>query len=166
MKGLIDQFLAWWSALEERERRALSIGVVVLALLLLYLLIWAPMQSSVARLAKTVPANRAKLAQMRADATEAGRLRSRVSAISSTTNLLSTLEQTATQQGIRAQITRMDPEGDNGARLSIDNVDFGALVTWLGTLQGQGVRVENANVSRKAAPGVVSAQLSLRAPGK
>ena len=81
-------------------------------------------------------------------------------------NLLSTLERSALDRGLRRNITRMAPDGSAGVRLALDGVGFNTLLRWLTDLQqGSGVRVESATITAQSDPGVVDARLLLRRPG-
>jgi type II secretory pathway component PulM len=62
-------------------------------------------------------------------------------------------------------MTRIEPEGANAARVTFEEVNFNSLVSWLAELQAQGVRVENANLQRLPATGLVSVRLVLRGAG-
>ena len=158
--------LAWWANLQARERLIVAVGGIALALILFYLIVWSPLQSSVMRLNAVVPQDRMKLAQMRAQAQEITQLQGHGgTGVAHTDNLLSTLEQTATSRGLRQAITRMEPEGNNGARVAMDEVSFNNLVSWLADLQTQGIRIEDAAVQKKTTAGMVSARLSLRSGG-
>lgn len=161
----LEPWRARWEELAPRERRAVAIAASVFVLFLLYALVWSPMQSELARLRTGVPKTRAQLALMESQAREVAQLRARAPTATQSGNLLSTLEQSAVSQGLRQSITRIDPEGNNAAHVSFDTVGFNALLTWLNDLQGQGIRVDNATIQRRDAPGTVSVRLLLRAPG-
>ncbi|MEW6330096.1 MAG: type II secretion system protein M [Pseudomonadota bacterium] len=150
--------------LPQRERW-MVIGVAAGLLLLLYLSLWLPWQSQIRKLRVTVPQEKIQLAQMRVQAMEISQLRASGRVPASGGNLLANLEQSATANGIRGRITRMEPDGSNGARLSLDGVHFNALITWLASLQSQGgVRIEKATFEAQAV-GTVNARLVLRGAG-
>lgn len=163
MKAL-EPYLNQWHNLAPRERLMLVAGAAFVALLLFYLLLWQPLRSDIQKWRKTVPEGQAKLATMRAQAEEARSLKAKAANSAGSANLLSTLEQTSTTRGIRQSITRMEPEGANGARVVFDEVDFNLLANWLTDLQKSGVRVENASLQRKSAAGQVGTKLLVRAP--
>ncbi|MHB1140913.1 MAG: type II secretion system protein GspM [Sulfuricaulis sp.] len=151
--------------LPQRERW-MVIGVAAALLLLLYLSLWLPWQSQIKKLRVSVPQEKIQLAQMRVQAMEISQLRASGRVPASGGNLLANLEQSATANGIRGRITRMEPDGANGARLSLDGVHFNALITWLASLQGQGgVRIEKATFEAQATAGTVNARLVLRGGG-
>jgi len=152
-------------ALPPRERW-MVIGGAVLAVLLLYLSLWLPLQGELARLRTSVPQEKVQLAQMQVQAREILQLRASGRVPASGGNLLANLEQSATANGLRGRIIRMEPDGNNGARLSIEGVHFNALVTWLASLQDQGgVRIEKATFEAQPAAGTVNARLVLRSAG-
>ncbi len=146
--------------------RWLLIGGGVGLLLILYLSLWLPMQSELSRLRMSVPQVKVQLAQMRVQAMEINQLRASGRVPVSGGNLLANLEQSATANGIRGRIVRMEPDGANGARLSLDGVHFNALISWLTGLQAQGgVRIEKATFEAQPAAGTVNARLVLRGAG-
>jgi type II secretory pathway component PulM len=151
--------------LPQRERW-MVIGVAAGLLILLYLALWLPWQVEINQLRTTVPQEKIQLAQMRVQAMEISQLRASGRVPLAGGNLLANLEQSATANGIRGRITRMEPDGANGARLSLDGVHFNALITWLASLQSQGgVRIEKATFEAQTAAGTVNARLVLRGAG-
>lgn len=149
------------------RQRWLLIGGGVATLFILYLALWLPVQRELSRLRTLVPQEKTQLAQMKVQAMEINRLRANGRMPMAGGNLLATLEQSAVTNGIRGRITRMEPEGNNGARLSLDGVHFNALVSWLASLQNQGgVRIEKAVFeAQPALAGTVNARLVLRSTG-
>lgn len=149
------------------RQRWLLIGGVVAILFILYLALWLPVQRELSRLRTLVPQEKVQLAQMKVQAMEINRLRASGRMPAPGGNLLAILEQSATASGIRARITRMEPEGNNGARLSLDGVHFNALISWLASLQNQGgVRIEKATFeAQPTLAGTVNARLVLRSGG-
>ena len=163
IKELLDRIsLDRLRNLPPRERWLLIGGGAGL-LLVLYLSLWLPLQRDLARLRTTVPQEKVQLAQMQVQAMEINQLRASGRVPQAGGNLLVNLEQSATANGIRSNIVRMEPEGTGGARLSLEGVNFNALISWLASLQNQGgVRIEKATFEAQAAPGTVNARLVLR----
>jgi general secretion pathway protein M len=153
------------SALAPRERQ-MVIGAAVAVLAILLLSLWLPMQRELSQLRKSVPQEKVQLAQMQVQAMQVNQLRASGRVAISGSNLLANLEQSANTSGLRQRITRMEPDGTNGARLTLDGVNFDALVSWLAGLQNQGgVRVEKATLESLPAAGTVNARLTLRGTG-
>jgi type II secretory pathway component PulM len=151
--------------LPQRERW-LVIGGAIGLLFVLYLSLWLPWQLELTRLRVTVPQEKIQLAQMRVQAMEISQLRASGRVPLAGGNLLANLEQSATANGIRGRITRMEPDGTNGARLSLEGVHFNALITWLASLQSQGgVRIEKVTFEAQPTAGTVNARLVLRGAG-
>ena len=153
-------------ALPPREQ-LLYLGGAAAVLLILYLSLWLPMQHELARLRVAVPREKIQYAQMQVQAMQVNQLRTSGHRPLAGGNLLANLEQSATANGLRSRISRMEPDGANGARLSLDGVDFNALIRWLADLQNQGgVHVEKATFeAQPAAAGTVNARLVLRGAG-
>lgn len=162
----LEVILTRWRGLQPRERLVLATGSVVLALMLVFVLVWLPLQRDISQLRLSIPKEQSQLALMRVQATLVKRLRAAGSTRKTTGNLLATLEQSATSHGLRPHISRMEPEGANGVRLSLDGVNFNTLLGWLDELQRQGgMRVENATMEAQPEDGIVNARLLLRRPG-
>jgi general secretion pathway protein M len=164
--AFLEPYRAKWQALEPQERVLLTVAGSALAAFLFYVMLWSHMQSELTRLRVSVPEEKAKLSAMQAQAAQVAQLRARGAALRARSgNILATLEQTATAHGLKPSIVRMEPEGANGARLSLDSVAFDTLLTWLNDLQTQNsIRVESANFEVLAAPGTVKGRLLLRGP--
>ncbi|MHB8455423.1 MAG: type II secretion system protein GspM [Acidiferrobacterales bacterium] len=164
---LLEPYLARWRALEARERLALSIAASALAVFLFYVLLWSPMEHDLKRLRVEVPQDRARLTVMRAQALQLAQLRASGAATHTSGGaILATLEQSAASHGLKQALTRMEPDGATGARLTLENVPFNSLVTWLNELRtNSGVRIESASIDAQTSPGMVNVRLQLRGPG-
>ncbi len=161
----LDRFLSYWRSLAPRERSFMLIGSIFGTLILIYALLWLPLQRDLARLRVQVPKEQEQLVLMRTQATQIKQLRAQT-AVPNTGGLLGFIEQSSISAGLKPNIKRVEPDGSNGVRLIVDSVDFNTLVNWLATLHKEGaVRVENATFDAQAAPGVVNARLTLRAIG-
>ncbi len=165
-RAKLEPYVARWRALPAQQRRLAVFGTGMLAVVLLYSLLWSPMQNELARLRESSPKERNKLAVMQAQAQEVVQLRASGKTMAGRGgNILATLEQLATARGLRANITRMEPEGANGAQVTLEAAHFNSLLTLLHELQTQnGVRVENASLEAHATTGHVNARLTLRGP--
>lgn len=165
-RAQLEPYLARWRALPVQQRRLAMFGGGVLAVVIFYSLLWSPMQSELARLRESVPKERNRLAVMQTQAQEVVQLRVASKAMANRGgNILATLEQMATARGLRPNITRMEPDGANGAQVTLEAAHFNGLLTLLHELQTQnGVRVDSANFEAHATPGHVNARLTLRGP--
>jgi general secretion pathway protein M len=77
--------------------------------------------------------------------------------------IVPTVEQTSTAQGVRSAITKIEPDGSNGARVTIEGATFNTMVMWLSELQSSnGIVTEEATIDAQTTPGMVNARLRLR----
>lgn len=56
---------------------------------------------------------------------------------------------------------RLEPNGSSGARIQFSEVQFDKLIVLLSELELYGLKVETLNISRKDAPGLVSARINM-----
>ena len=161
----LEPYVARWRALQPRERYVVSAAAVGLVLLL-GIGFWLPMQRDINRLRAAVPQTHAQLGQMRLQAAQITQLRASGVTAAAGGNILAKLEQSATARGLKQNITRMEPDGNNNARVTLDGVNFDAMAEWLAELQTQsGLRVEKATVESRPDAGTVNARLVMRGAG-
>lgn len=163
----LDRFLnpvrAQWSKLEPGERRLALIGGGVLGLMLLYMLLWLPVQKNLAGLRLSVPEERAQLQQMRAQADSIKSLRARAGTAPAAGTLLSVVDQSASARGLRGFISRLELDGATGVQLHAEAAPFNTFIAWLGELQDtHGLVTENASIDAHGVPGTVNIKMKLR----
>ncbi|MDH5649288.1 MAG: type II secretion system protein M [Gammaproteobacteria bacterium] len=153
-----------WLALEPRERSMLALGGICVVIFIFYIGIWYPVQKNLHRIQTSLPEAQRQLAWMRVNAAQVKQFQMRRPAGASQGNLLSRFEQAAVSRGLRKNISKMEPDGDTGIRLTIEEVSFNSLVSLLSDLQKQnGFNVESLIIDAATElPGTVSARLSLR----
>jgi general secretion pathway protein M len=158
----------WFNSLQPRERLTITVCAVVTAIALIYLLVWAPIADRRAQLAVNVQAQRAAVAWMRqaSQQVQAARRNNPLAmALNDTRSLLSIVDSSAQQSGVRDPIQRMEPEGDDGVKLSMEDADFDAMIQWLGALKrSHNVEVVSASITPNGTPGQVDTRLSLQRP--
>ncbi|MFQ5754641.1 MAG: type II secretion system protein GspM [Acidiferrobacterales bacterium] len=163
---LFERILSLWRTLEPRERLVITAGSIIALVMLFYTFLWMPVQRDLTRLRVDVPKTQTQLARMQLQARQVTRLQAGTTTATPSGNLLSTLERSALDRGLRRNITRMEPDGSAGVRLALDGVGFNTLLRWLTDLQQRsGVRVESATITAQSSPGIVDARLLLRRPG-
>jgi general secretion pathway protein M len=150
-------------SLPSRTRALAVTCAIVIVAALLYMIGWRPMQKELQTLRASVPAETEQLQWMRDQLPEAKALRAK--SVATSGNFVSSLERSATGRGLRSAITRIDAEGGNAARVTLESVSFNALVNWLSELQSSfGTVVDDATIELKT-PGTVNAKLRLRTGG-
>ncbi len=160
---------AWWMSLQTRERMIFMVSAIMLVLILIYLLIIEPYIESRTMLANNIQANQQTLVWMQQASQQVKQLRAsaspRVRAGKDKRSLLAVVDISAKRSKIRTNIQRMEPQGKDGIKLTIDDVDFDKLIRWVGSIQlSQGVNVTRGTVSRSDTLGLIDSRLSLQRP--
>jgi len=157
-----------WQALQPRERLLLAAGGIFLALFIFYAGLWLPLQKDLKRLRAGLPQAEKQLALMRVQAGQIKRLKNTRRPGVSGGNILSLMEQAVTSRGIRDKITKMEPDGTDGVRLTLEGVPFNTLIDLLSGLQTQkGLRLTNATIDGASeVPGTINARLTLHGAGR
>ena len=159
---------AWFDALAPRERIMVSIAVVVVALLLVYAAAWSPLASSVTSLRESVDEQQSLKQWMQQSAAEVNRLRSTAGGgAGDRRSLLAVVDQTSKQSQLAPAVKRIEPDGQELVRVSLEQAAFDDLVTWLGNLQRSfGVSVADVSIERQADSGRVNVRLTLKRSGQ
>lgn len=163
MKQILAQLQQWLSGLEQRERRLVSAGAVIVALTLLYLILWEPMAKAHLRREADLAIARQLAARIEL---LAGQARSNPGIGSSRgLSLLSAVDQASKSGILNKPLTRIQPEGDAEVKVWLEAVSFEALIRWIAQMQARdGIVVRAAQIEKDVAPGTVNAQLSLIRP--
>ena len=155
--------LKWWHGLHDREQQLVLVATVLLACLLSYSLLWNPL--IVARDSKRIQVqnNQTLLTWMQTQARQIEQIKLANPNALQTANsrsLLATVDSLASQLGLRSAIQQIEPVGQHGATLSMDEINFDALMTMLGELEKNGyINVAEANISKSEKTGMVKARI-------
>jgi Type II secretory pathway, component PulM len=123
------------------------------AALLVYALVWLPLQQARLRLEKELPGLRASLATMQREADEARRLR----ALPLAANQQASVASLASSPPAGAQVTVVDPKR---LRVTAGDAAFATLLEWMVAAQAShGLRVESARLDALPAAGRVKADI-------
>lgn len=161
--ALLNRLRDLWGALAPRERQLATGGALLLGLVLLYLLLWAPLRHEVVRLRAGVPDARAQLARMRTQAASIPALRGRSAVPPAPGMLTAVVEQSANARGLRKQISHLEPDGSNGLQITAESISFNGLIEWLADLRdNNALIVDNLSLDAATATGAVNARIRLR----
>lgn len=156
---------ARWNALAARERRAASILAAFLGAVLLYVLVWSPVQGGLARARAHLASVQVQLAQVQEQAALVEKVRGTPRS-TPPADAAGAVEQAAQRHGLREHLKRVEAEGAGRVRVQVEGASFSSLTAWLVELQQQsGLRAETATIERHAIPGTVNARLLLRGQG-
>lgn len=157
--------LARWRARPARERFAIAaVGFAAFALLFVAFA-WLPLERHRARLAAALPALRASVVEMRAQADEVKRLKALPprSPSANPAPLASLLAAGTLAQGLPG--ARFSPVDGKRVRLVVDDASWARLVEWMSSAQSlHGLATETARVEALATAGRVRAELVMVAP--
>lgn len=153
----------YWHGLQPRERLVLAGGAAALLLLLLYAAVWDPYQAHVARLEESIARQHADLDWMRGAATQVRALRKQTpTRAASGQSLLALSDTTARAQGLASAVKRVQPEGQNGVRVWLEQAAFDDVMRWLQVLTTRhGVQVSALVAEPGDGPGLTDVRLLL-----
>ncbi|MBL8299166.1 MAG: type II secretion system protein M [Rhodanobacteraceae bacterium] len=159
---------AWWATREPREQRVLLIGAAVSAVLLIWALVWYPLQRSRGELRQRVETQRAELEQMRSDSARAAQLRglgARAKVERQGKSLLALADATARGAQLANELRRVEPVGPKSVRVSFEGASFDALADWMeGLARDFGVVATDFSADRAEGTGRVNARVTLEEP--
>ncbi len=159
----MKKFRLWFHQLQSRERQLVIVAMVVFAIFLPYQLIWSPLLNRADRLQQQVNQQTEQLQWMRNALREIPPLQGGQGTKSSA-SLLSVVEQTARQGKLRSSIRKIQPEGEQGVRIWMDNAGFDDVLMWLEQMKKQaGIEVVEMAAERQTETGRVNLRLLLEA---
>jgi general secretion pathway protein M len=161
MNPYLLKLKAWYAGLQERDRRVVLIGSVVLAALILVAGILS-LQSAVSVAEKRAESRREDLAWMQQNAPE---LASAGTAQFNDTREapVVVVDRVGRESGLGTALRGTQPS-PTGVRVQLEAAPFDTLVTWIATLdQRYGLSIDSISVDRAARPGVVNANITFAA---
>lgn len=156
----------WWNAQGTQERLFLGIGGVVVALIMVWAVLWQPLVSAVRQLQDEVAAQRENLSWMQASAAELQQLRGSGASAAGLggRSLLAVADQSARSVGLGNGLKRIEPESADAVRVRLEGVAFDTVLQWLdGLAREAGVLASSVSVERAATPNQVNVRLTLSA---
>lgn len=158
--GLIQVFKARWETLQAREQQILRFSAVLVALLLFYLLIIDPVYSG-----RDDAEQRLRSAQEAFSVAQRQALDLKAASSNRETpasgSLLTQVESSAQQQGLRSALKRLQPSGDDQIQVSLEEASYTQLIQWLSSLHQSGVRAQRVDIQLNRASDLLGVQLVL-----
>lgn len=153
---------AWFESLAQRERNIVVAGGVLALLIVAWTFVWAPLRDGALTLDGSVSEKHQLLANLRRVESLGGPGAAGTS-VAPTQSLVLLVDQTHRAHGLAGTLSRNQPDGSDGIRVTFQSASFDELVSWLGALQqSYGVLVESASFDGTNQQGIVSATLVLR----
>ena len=151
----LNNIKTWWFNLAERERKMLSVGGVVVGVLLFYTIIWGPSFSVVSMYETRVNTQRSLLQYLQAAKMQIQQYQTQGIQVVSTShgNLLTTVEQSATQHHLTTFLKQVEQAQANHVTATFEKVPFDQCMEWLQELSMiSGVRVISLSATRLSTP--------------
>ena len=157
----------YWKQLSTRERQLLILTGVVVMITLFYFSLWQPLQDGIDNNRKRLQAQSNQLQLIQQQAAEAQQLsgsgKRRQGRVTDSSSMLAIIERTANQKKIKTALQKIQPEGQDGVRLWLEDIAFDQLIDWLSLLDTQhGIYVSDISLQRDDKPGRVDGRLLLR----
>ena len=137
-------------------------GGIVGIVIILWGGLWHPLTTGALELSAAVDSKRSLLASLqraRAVTVQSGMPVSSAAGQS----LVLLVDQTHRSFGLEGTLTRNQPDGTDGIRVTFQNASFDALIAWLGALQANyGTSVDATTIDGARMPGIVNATVVLR----
>ncbi len=155
----------WFNNLQTRERNWVLGTALILAVLLVYLLLWEPVTKKVTHLKNAVHAQQNQLTWMQQANQEIKALQAGSGdqpILNQGTSLINAVESSAKQTGIRETVTRIEPQGSDKISVELRATEFDRLIDWIGLLTNQyDAKITQFSASRTDAKGRVDARFIL-----
>ncbi|MCP4301702.1 MAG: type II secretion system protein M [Gammaproteobacteria bacterium] len=156
----------WFESLESREKLFVAMGALIVAVALIYGLVWTPIDKNHDTLAASVSDWQESLAELRPlkGLAQSGSQSAGSTATVSQQAPIIVVDQTLRSRGLEQFRRRSQPTSSNGIRVEFENVAFDDLVLWLGDLSDQhSMHVQAGSLSKgsQSGPGRINATLTL-----
>ena len=160
----MNELKKYWSGLQPRERSILGLGAALLIVMLLYMFIWEPWHQAITKYRENLPQKRVDLQWMKAQGDLASRLKGIKKPEGRETGepLLTVVEKTAQQAGLRTNIKQMTP-GDNPGEVKVwlSQVNFDKWLLWAENIKNsEAIEVKSADI-QQLDPGKVEVRATL-----
>ncbi len=155
----MNKIMAWYGALQQRERRMVSIGAIALIVIVLFGGILWPLESAVSTAVTHRNRQTADLAWMRLNAPEVQAGGGAVPVDTGEAPVV-LVDRIGREAGLGSALRGTQPSG-SGVRVQLEAAPFDTLLTWLATLDQQhGLAIDSITVDRAARPGAVNASIT------
>ena len=157
---LIGIIKSRWHELQSREQRILRYGALILGLLAGYLLILAPVHSGRDAAEQRLRATQEAFSIAQRQALDLKAAQANPGS-PKTGSLLTQVESSAQEQGLRSALRRLQPSGDNQIQVSLEGASYAQLMQWLIKLHQQDIRAQRVEIQPDRDSDLVGVQLLL-----
>ncbi len=125
---------AWFEALQSRQRMFVLSAIAVVALAILYLTIWRPLDKAHTSMQTSVQTWRDALSDLRPLQSQLQNSSLVGSQPSRNESLVVIIDNSLRLRGLYGALQRSQPTAQNGIRVEFENAAFDDLILWLGDL--------------------------------
>ena len=154
----------WLSSLEDRERRYIKGGSIIVLLMLVYSLLWAPFLDQVNKLNGQVDNHRETLLWMKNNTNLIKNAQpvSSSGTVNRDQSLIAVIGETTKNSPLGKSVKRVEENKDNSVRVWIEKAPFEKMIVWLEILQtNYGATITSINIDKQNEIGIVNARLTL-----
>lgn len=155
----------WFYSRQPQERLALMALAAFITGLLIYTLIWLPINDDIAEKQVWISEQQETLAWMEQTASRISRLQTSSQTGPGKTGseaLLTTVDRTAKQARLGDAVKRIKPQGNDKVQLWLEEASFDRTVRWLDTLQRQhNISIGTITIDKQKSPGLINARINL-----
>jgi len=160
-----QKIISWFAQLELRERRVLTVGAIALIIIVAYFGMYEPFVKARTQLENIVTAHHATLQWMKSAEAEIQQLRSDSSNSFPTTHqisLLSLIDQNLRQSPLDKVDKRIESKGENSINIHFEQINFTALMRWLGELHNRyRIKINTISIEKLSIPDTVKIRMTL-----
>jgi general secretion pathway protein M len=155
----------WLDSLEERERRYVTVGGIIVLLMLVYSLLWAPFLDKVKKLDGQVKNHHETLSWMQNNTHLIKAANPATGSVNRDQSLIAVIGQSTKNSAMSQSVKRVEENKDNSVRVWLEKAPFDQMVVWLESLQTRyGANITRVNIDKQNEIGVVNARLTLERP--
>lgn len=156
------KFLTWWQHLESREQRVLIGGTVVTLGLIIYFLLWEPLNTAHHDLRNRVAAQQTTLLWMQSAAQHIQQLRSTRTEPTQKNPLLATITNSLQTGNFAKLLKQVESKSDQEVRVNFEQISFTEFIRWLASLQNQfTIQVQSLHLTPLTTADMIKVQLIL-----
>jgi len=154
----------WFATLNQREQLSLLVLAVAVALFLLYLLIWSPLDNRRDELLEQNRAVAASLTRVDAMVSELMQLRESGTRVGARRNLTSLVNQSTRR--LQLPVSRLQPNSRGEIQVRLENAAFDDVLGWMYEMEyGEGLLVLEVSITQAGSAGRVNATVRVAQAG-
>lgn len=159
------KFNEWWRNLSLHEQRVVTIGAIIAAFLLFYLIIWEPYLGRLEMMRKQIQSEYKTLAWMQAADKEIDKLEKQTNKNATSLTpvaLLSLLKKQVDEAGLTSAMAQLKQVSQNAVEIHFQKVAFDQMINLLiKIIKEQNVAISHLSATADASPGIVNADIVL-----